>query len=407
MKVTKTEVEVLKILFVYRGLRAKDVAAFRMNKEEVSTPFEKSNYNILKRLQSKGLVTKYKSAECDHAIYYLTHNAFEYIKYKLEVDFGADGNGLLPVKEDTVFWDLSYEMYSPPKQQLRHFLAGIDCIKKLLPVSNKLRFQTAYYANLKYEMNNKQHKVKPDLSLWVNDKLYAIEVDLCTESKKQLIAKFERYKQYYDYCMKNDAAQRVCSILFVVPNLSESNLNRRWITVLEAFYTAFNNELDVDINFVLLPISEFGKTVNFEMHRDILERTVLENIKRDLSVKGYNKSFIYRATVNARSVIVYLNDTNLTFKPSFSFFNNERETKYFSDKYLLYEALEYLKQLPMKFDSQYGYQFNDCVLRCYAPYKPPKIPKNIEKSGLNKTLLEKLLVYESLSNKYSILRKND
>ena len=401
MKLTKLENEVLLILFLFRGLRAKDVAALRNNSTDITVADEKSSYNLLKRLRKKGLVTTLKKAGYDHSMYYLSVKALEFIKHELNIQFGANGNGYLPPKSDTTYWDIPYKVYSPPRYQWGHYLMVIDCIKALLPLFGDIRLQLAYYCNLVYEYNYKTFKVKPDLMITAGGKLIAIEVDTGTESKQQLIAKFYKYKLYCDYCSRNDEEQKVDTILFVVPDAPDTSLNRRWVTVLEAFYTAFKEQLNTPINLIFVRMNEVERAVRFEMQKQDIEGEYKSYIEEYLLQMGYNKAFWYQATLETNQTRVYLNDNARTFKPSYILLNHARETNFFYDKYSVRFTQDRLKDEPFPMDSHFGYKYDKIARAFLCVDSKPAIPIGLHKTGLSKSFINKLEVFPDLCDRYS------
>lgn len=403
MKLTKVESEVVLILFLYRGLRAGDVAALRFKTVDITIANEKSSYNILRRLQDKGMVTRLKNAGYDHAVYYLSLKAFEFIKYALNIPYGANGNGYLPIKSDTTFWDVPFKVYSPPRYQWGHYLMVIDCIKALLPLFGEIRLQLAYYCNLVYEHNYKTYKVKPDLMIKIANKSFAVEVDTGTESMQQLISKFKKYKLYCDYCSNNAEVQKVDTILFVVPDASETSLNRRWVTVLEAFFTAFEEQLDAPINLIFTPINKMEKTVHFEMQKQDIGKEYKGYIEEHLLQRGYNKAFWYQAILETNKIRVYLNDNARTFKPSYILLNHTRETKFFYDKYFVRNTQDCLKDEPFPWDSHFGYKYDKIARAFLCIESKPAIPIGLSKTGLSKLFVNKLEVFPDLCDRYEII----
>lgn len=401
MKLTKVESEVMHILFLYRGLRAKDVAALRLKTTDLTIANEKSIYNVLRRLQKKGMVTKLKKAEYDYSLYYLSERAFELLKYELNIQYGSNGNGYLPYKSDTTIWDMPYKIYSPPRYQWGHYLMVVDCIKAMLPLFEDIRLQLAYYCNLKYEHNYKPYKVKPDLMLTARGKMIAIEVDTGTESKQQLIAKFKKYKLYCDYCKKNEVIKKVDTILFVVPEGNEVNLNRRWVTMLEAFYTAFEEQLNTPINLIFIPINDVENTVKFELEKPNLEIKYKNYINNHFSGQGYTESFYYQATPETNPTKVYLNKDAMTFMPGYILLHQVREAYFFRDKYSLRLTQDRLKDVPFPTDKHNGYKYNFIMRVFLCQDGQPAIPKGLEKSGLSKAFINKLMMFQDLSGRYN------
>lgn len=400
MKLTKLENEVVHILFLYRGLRAKDVAALRYNTNDITIANEKSTYNLLKRLQEKGMVMRLKNAVSDHSIYYLSVKALEFVKYELNIQYGANGNGYLPLKSDTTLWDIPYKIYSPPRYQWGHYLMVIDCIKTLLPLYGEIRLQLAYYCNLDYEHNYKTFKVKPDLMIKTAKKSFAVEVDTGTESMKQLIDKFRKYKLYCEYCSINAEEQKVDTILLVVPNASETNLNRRWVTILEAFYTAFDEQLKTPLNLIFVPMNKVEGAVRFEMQKCSFENEYKNQIKDHLLQLGYTNAFWYQATLETNETRVYLNDNTKTFKSTYVLLNHARETSFFRDKHSLRVTQDRLKDVPLPMDKHNGYKYEDVTRVFLCLDSQPAIPIGLSKSSLSKLFVNKLVIFPELCDKF-------
>src|SRR5690606_15626147 len=66
---------------------------------------------------------------------------------------------------------------------------------------------------------DKNGKVRPDGEIKSsNGYIFSLEIDTGSDRYQKLVAKFENYRRYLDYCIENDVQQAWVGILFVCKN---------------------------------------------------------------------------------------------------------------------------------------------------------------------------------------------
>lgn len=399
LALSEKEVRILTYLFNYRGMRAKDLVVFETNTTCYSLSDEKSIYNYLAKLKRKGLIksNRLQGVNSLGSLYYLSTNGLELIKSLLNISVGQQGNGFLPIMEETTFWDIPAEYQSPPLKQTEHFLLTIEFFKQLVAdKETPYRHTTTFYSNLTYVHEQKMHKVKPDAAVIIDGNFYAVEIDRATENHEQLIQKFLKYKHHYDYCnLAEDktTVRPVHSILFVVEERSRRHgIQRRWTNVLSAFFKAFNEKFP-EINLILVPMNEVAATLDFEQYRHIMEKKEIEKVAKFYTDEGFSNvvdpgKYPLVADENNKCKVVSLH------------IHQEFESRLYKDKYNLY-LYSLNMENRIKHDEQLKvYEYTGVTGFWFSPYNKSKMVEGIENTGLHPEFVKKINVFSKLFDFY-------
>lgn len=396
------EKTILILLFTYRGMRAKDLAVIYTESYNYTLSDEKSMYNYLSKMKRNGFIKSFRLQEVGSlgSIYYLTQLGNDLAKNLLNIPVGQQGTGLLPVTEDTVFWDVPFDYQTPPLKQTDHFLMTIDFFKQLITSKELIYHHTNFYSSLTYYSEQKERKVKPDAAVIINNNFYAVEMDRSTESHEQILAKFQKYKEHYDYCERTEDKSRVTpvhTILFVVEARSRRyGIKRRWTNVLSAFFKAFGEDFP-PINLILVPMDEVAQTLEFEMYRAEKEKKYYGILKDILSKEGFSDiktldayTLIFNDKKQCKTMIVQL--------------HLEFESRLYKDKYALFTYTSSFKQYYQKlFEPGKPLENVEYLLGTgfwRSPFNVPKFAEGIETTGIHPILMKKLLVANHYLDRY-------
>ena len=389
LALSEKEVRILTYLFNYRGMRAKDLVVFETNTTRYSLSNEKSIYNYLAKLKRKGLIksNRLQGVNSLGSLYYLSSTGLELVKNQLNISVGRQGNGFLPIMEETTFWDIPAEYQSPPLKQTEHFLLTIEFFKQLVAdKETPYRHTTTFYSNLTYVHEQKMHKVKPDAAVIIDGNFYAVEIDRATENHEQLIQKFLKYKHHYDYCnLAEDktTVRPVHSILFVVEERSRRHgIQRRWTNVLSAFFKAFDEEFP-EINLILVPMNEVAATLDFEQSRHIMEKNKKEELFKLYSDRGFNN------IVNQGTDSLFVDKNNKCIVVTLQI-HQEFESRLYKDKYDLSLSSANIANRFKQDERLSEYEFIGTRGFWLNPYNTPKMVEGIENTGLHSEFIKKL-----------------
>lgn len=401
---SEKEVRILTYIFIYRGMRAKDLAVFETRTNRYSLSDEKSIYNYLAKLKRKGLIksTRLQGVNSVGSIYYLSTNGLELIKSLLNISVGQQGNGILPISEETTFWDVPAEYQLPPLKQTEHFLLGIELFKRLIAGSDTaFKHTTTFYSNLVYIHDQKQHKVKPDAAVIINNNFFAVEIDRATESHDQLIQKFRKYKEHYDYCQRVEdkmAVKKVHTILFVVEERSRRHgIQRRWTNVLSAFFEAFGQDFP-NINLILVPMDNVSIVLHFESKREYLEKEALKMLENQYEEKGYSTKF----KMNNQ---LFITNGNNFILPTIQL-HHEYESRLYKDLYELEICsmdCEKLGTINLKINEEktVDLKFGATQGAWESFTNTPTFPVGIDKTNMNPATLKKMILTKKYFEKYN------
>lgn len=262
MHLTPNEQRILSILFRYRGSIQMYITKFLYKKNNITYSNEKYVYGLLSKLRKKSLVT-YKPVrylEKDLFLYYLTPRGLEYIKGLLDIDVGVNGTGTLPHNDETTYWDIPYEFYKPPLKQVDHFLMTQEAYQQIeteqkLIMNYGVTYKTSHYSSISFIYKGENMKLRPDSMIYIGNNSIALEVDRSTEWSKQLIDKFNRYKNYFNYCVERNLPLPFDSILFVAQSgLPPRAYKRRWTTIRSAFKEVFGEDYN-GVDLMLYPVN--------------------------------------------------------------------------------------------------------------------------------------------------------
>ncbi|WOV84722.1 replication-relaxation family protein [Sporosarcina jeotgali] len=266
--------ELLKLLHLYRGMTAKQLAKFVFNVKELSTSQEKSIYNYLSALRKRNLVTSYRSTNQlrGSSIFYLSQWGYNYTLDLLDIGLGQSNDGWLPAgTEESSSSEFSYELYTPPLKQLDHHLQLIDffisihIFEEENYFSYEVKHRNNLYAAKKFKVDGKVSRYRPDAEILLNGNLFTIEIDRGTESHEQLCAKFETYKKYLELQQDKECLR---GIIFVVESkVRNHGVRRRWENILGAFLKVLY-KFKKNIKLILTTSDSIEETLLHELNRE-------------------------------------------------------------------------------------------------------------------------------------------
>ncbi|MFC5449120.1 replication-relaxation family protein [Paenibacillus aestuarii] len=245
------QIDILKWIHLYRGITTRQLLAAKRPLEfpphlldpKVSEPKEKSIRKLIGLLVKKGLVAE-KVVPKGRANYaYLTEEGLELISIILEISPGKIGTGY-----SGDHGDFDYELYSPPSTKISHHLILVNFFLMLEHLKAKyyelkIDYRDNRYVSERYVLpdldKSSKHgtkKIMPDGEIRLNDQFYPVEIDMGTERYKELVEKFEKYAEYFDFLQEHGRPLPE-GIIFIsgVADLA-SQFRRRWDTVIAAFF---------------------------------------------------------------------------------------------------------------------------------------------------------------------------
>jgi hypothetical protein len=365
-KLSICSMKLLQLLFYYRGMTALQLTKMYY---ELDNPFpsQKTNiHNYLSKLKKQSLVTSKKLEDSIQpgSLYFLTGIGFEAVKEMLNIEVGFQGNGYILMSERTGYptqSDLSYELYQPPRLQVSHHLLLIDLFSKLRLISSEeevIDHRLSMYCSTKYIHNGVECKIRPDAQIILSSKeTFWIEVDRSTENHLQLLAKFQNYRNYFDYLKRNDLPLPINGILIVTDTKQqEYGLRRRWTNILAAFLKQMH-PFESEVRIVMTPLNKLEETLYFESNRSHLNRAAQHQLEQKLLTRGYqrvqpfirkaDKSLLYVIASNQNSYkLIYsriINELDSSLYTSFHQFMNKINSIHKREefKHLQYKGAEY------------------------------------------------------------------
>lgn len=336
--------DIMKELFFYRGMTGKQMVTFITKTSNFTLSQEKSVYNYLRTLKNNGLVDSYRLQDTISrgSIFYLSRKGFELIKDILNIEEGGIGNGTIPVDENTIFGDMSYELHSPPLKQPAHHLMQIEFYSHLIMDQETIiRHRNNLYAAKSYTYKGEKNRLRPDAEVSLPTGLCCIEIDRATETHEQLVQKFETYKRYLDYCDNDNSTKRtpIKTILFVVEGKKrEYGIRRRWNNVLSAFYKGMK-ERYWEINLILTTLDEVKRTMHIEKNKRDYEAKAITRLDKLQIESGFFRKGARVLKRNDESTYIcahYINQQDRTYKVVFFAFSHEFESDIYN-KHITFE----------------------------------------------------------------------
>lgn len=270
------------MLFCYRGATAVQLAKMIYQTDAITTSNEKYVYGQLNKLESDGLVTRFKPNVhvSKYAIYYLTKKGFDWYQNSLDLPEGYVGKGWL-FDTDIDFGEFEYTVYKPPLKQIKHHLMLIDTFLVMQRASVVHR-NNLYAKREMLTPPNIRSILRADAEMKINDQIYTIEIDCGTESHAQLVEKFNNYFEYITDYRNAYGHYDIHNIVFVVSGTHDGHLKRRWTNILAAYYKGMRG-IQNHVNLYLVIQDDLAKFLEFEKqperHSDYLLRRVLHERK--------------------------------------------------------------------------------------------------------------------------------
>lgn len=385
---------IMKYLFEYRTMTAKQLATMICFPDPIDLSKEKSVYNYLRKLKKQGLVSAHKlqANVANGSLYYLTPKGYEYVKDYFEVQEGAIGEGWLynfMLYSDSPKGDFPYEVYSPPLKQPAHHLMMIDFFIELIKrggdiYTNKHRINL--YAAKSYELDGKKSRFRPDAEILLDDQLYTVEIDRSTESHEQLVQKFLTYRDYFDYLSKNGLSHQIPKgILFVVESKRRDHgIKRRWNNVLAAYmktlWVTYGH-----VNLILTELDSVGSTLEFEADRQELEKKASKQVKQTLLERGYVDTTSYVATTT-KEIYYSHGISNSSYDLFFTAISHEFESKLYDRCFNFIECQYKIANDPEKIEKIKGLKFKSCSAIIFHHSHEPYIAEGILNYDVNPEL---------------------
>lgn len=386
--------KLLQLLFYYRGMTALQLTKMYYELEE-PLPSQKTNiHNYLSKLKKQSLVASRKLEDSIQrgSIYFLTTKGMEAVKEMLDIDVGYQGSGYIFMAEHTGIQtqsDLTYEIYQPPKQQLSHHLLLIDLFVKLRLISNiedEIDHRLSMYCSTKYIHDNKDCKIRPDAQIILPTKeTFWIEVDRSTESHSQLLAKFQNYRNYFDYLKMNGLPIPISGIIVVTDaKQQEYGMKRRWVNILTAFLIKMY-PYESEVRLLMTPLNKIEETLHFETKRSHLNETATHQLEQKLIQHGYEhvQPFIKIAD---QSLFYAIARHKKSYKLFYSRVINEFDSSLYTD---FHQFMDLLNSIHLKDEVKHLQQqgFEQVIFHTYnKPYIPKTLPKDPQTEGILKEL---------------------
>lgn len=303
---TKKQLEVMYYLFKVRGANVPQIVEYY--KGEPSTSLKGTSisrmYEMLRRLQSKNIVTNTLVGHRESSMYHLTPYGLELIYEELEIEYDSKGNGFN--NEHGYF---PYHIYKPPTKASRHFLNQTAVHTTVLNIQKRVPgvydYRDNLYSKIAYEYPEgkkiKKGIYRPDGELRIEDDFFFIEVDRQTERNSALELKFANLRQYLTYLVKANKPLPK-GILFIREETTRKGaMPYKWAmrTRYNKFFVAFQKEckqfLDkVDLLYMELPNLNVGLVELLQDNKMVKTKALTEVLERYKNAKQSNiRSFEY------------------------------------------------------------------------------------------------------------------
>ncbi|MBM7608629.1 hypothetical protein JOD29_001876 [Lysinibacillus composti] len=268
--------KIVENLYRIRGATALQIAKIVYNERVINKSQEKYTYNQLAILVEKGFVnfSRSNNKRIRHSIYSLTSKGLANIQSYYLIQDGIEGEGWAPDNNFDNQGFFTYEVHSPPINQIEHHLMLVDFFIRI-SVDRKevFEYRNNLYSVRKYD---KKQKLRMDAEVKYGERRIAIEIDRGTERFAQLVEKFKNYQLYLQDTNNKDD---ITDILIVVKDVTnKTKLQQRWETIMAAFLTAMQDlSLKVDLH-----LCEIGDVYNF-MYRHFGFNSYKQNL---INIKG-------------------------------------------------------------------------------------------------------------------------
>lgn len=300
-KLNEVQQLVSDFLAKYRCATAVQLSQFVYG-QYITVSNEKYVYAQLKKLEAHGLITRFKpSADISkHAVYYLNEDGLEWYQWLNNIIVGDLGEGWSEGNGKMGYFP--FTTYSPPLKQLKHHLMLIDSF--LILHCNRITHRNNLHAKRVVKLTGSRPSIlKPDGEMIINNERYAIEIDMGTESHRQLEMKFRNYfeyeAEYREHCRffeKVDGKYDLENIVFIVQDAPAGHLQRRWENVLAAYHKSMRGLHD-KFRLYFVPMSQFNHFVHLEQSKiefsldqqRFLQEWRLYRFKEDLSTLHIEK----------------------------------------------------------------------------------------------------------------------
>lgn len=276
---TTREIEIIKILFRFRGATAVQIATCLYYTFEPSKSEKSSTHNHLARLKTKKVIKskKIESHIAEGSLYYLSPSGYELAKDYLDIDVDQVGDGFSNELNKIKYSDLSYDTYKPPFEQIGHHLL---CTNSLLQLEfyfkpPKITSRTSAYAARIYYQNNVKSILRPDAEFKTGENShYFLEIDMATENSSQLLLKFKNYKEYFNTLKVDQLPQ---AIFFIMKgNGKSTGFKRRCKTVISTYLNVMEKKYSHLVNLIIVSLNDFANGVKFEIHKNKLTLSMLK-----------------------------------------------------------------------------------------------------------------------------------
>lgn len=254
--VTKKQLQILVILFVFRGMLFSQLTrelARRMDRPSTET-FSQNTYPDIRDLEKTMKLVVREEVVLDgrlHHFTYLTKQGLELVGHHLDILPGYRGTGF-----NNDYGDFTYELHRPPQSNVAHQILQTDMYMSLGLLANEypIKCRDNRYCSVPYVWEGKEHKFRPDGEIMINGKVYLLEADRGTMDTNDLLAKFEGYNRYFKWLRQNGRPIPAGVIVVYQPKkITGVGFKRRWSTFLNAFMSKMSEwYLEFNLSFVLL-----------------------------------------------------------------------------------------------------------------------------------------------------------
>lgn len=207
LEIRKTEHRMIELLYEYRGLTNNHFRQLLMG--HLDSKEEGQNANVsrfVSGLRNNGLI---KSVTCwpysGEQIHYLTTKGVKYFHEHFKIEPTNQLAGF-----NSIHGDFTAALLKPTIGNLKHHMMFVDFAiqvykKPGVAMRHNLYCVRHYDVINKQEIRVKKAAVKPDGEVKLkNGLIFALEIDTGSETYEQLVDKFRNYRQYFDYCTKNN-----------------------------------------------------------------------------------------------------------------------------------------------------------------------------------------------------------
>lgn len=226
-RISEKQLQALIFLYKYRGLTNEHLRILIFGHLD-STP-EGQKANISRYVAGLRKMKLIESQSCypysKELIHYLTNKGVEFVKTQIAIDpEGYEMAGF----NDEPYGNFEATLLKPPLKNKEHTMMFLDfSIQHRKHINIRHNLYAVQEFHFYQSVSNttgiyKPGKIRPDGEILLDKGyLFSLEIDTGTERYEQLVAKFNNYRKYLDYCIENDLAAAWVGMLFVC---KESNL---------------------------------------------------------------------------------------------------------------------------------------------------------------------------------------